>query len=219
MKLSRRIFRRLTAGAPALPLVRMATPHAVVFATLSAVLLVLPGSPAHADSKAAAEFTLKTCPDAMENFAKVEASAREGGWVGSSQPISEAMSKYMRNRSMWNVSQGEEIYFVSIWESLRGVGQKPSPYKVCSIVFRNKTVRRDEFFNVVSAAMDLTFAYETRTRNTLTESYEINRYQLANVSIVIVSSLDGVVQSVVMQEMFKFLIPNARPAVPPGVDP
>jgi hypothetical protein len=176
-----------------------------------------PGGSAHADSNAAAEFTLKTCSDAMENFAKVEAAARRGSWVASSQPISEAMSKYMQSRSMWTVPQGDEIYFVSVWESLRGVGQKPSPYKVCTITFRNKTVMRDEFFNLVSAAMDLTFTYETRTPRTRTESYEINCYQLANVNIAIISSLDGTVQSVSMQEVFKFLLPGAPPVVPFGM--
>ena len=217
MKCSRWIFRQLAACAVALPAVRMARAHAVLLAMCSALLSGFPGWSAHADSKAAAEFTLRTCSDAMANFAKVEAAAREGSWVGSSQPISEAMSKYMRNRLMWTVPQGDEIYFVSILESFIGGGQKPSPYKFCTITFRNKTVRRDEFFNLVSAAMDLTFASETRTPYTRTEMYEINCYQLANVNITIISSLDGIVQSVIMQEVFKFLLPSAPPAVPFGV--
>jgi hypothetical protein len=217
MKFLHRCFLRLAADVVALPAVRMARAHAVLLATCSALLSGFPGSPAHAESTAAAEFTLKTCSDAMENFAKVEAAAREDSWEDTSQPITEAMNKYMRGRSMWTVPQGDEIYFVSIYESLRGVGKKPSPYKVCSITFRNRTVRRDEFFNVVSAAMNLTFASETRTPYTRTEMYKIDCYQLANVNISIMSGLDGVVQWVSMWEVFKFLLPSAPPVVPFGM--
>jgi hypothetical protein len=217
MKRLHRIFLRFAAGAVVPPVVRMARAHAVLLATCSALLSGFPDSLAHADSKAAAEFTLKTCSDAMEDFAKVEAAARDGAWAVSSQA---AMSKYVQNRSMWTVPQGDEIYFVSIWESLIGVGQKPSPHKICAIIFRERTVMRDEFFNLVSAAMDLTFAADTRTPQARTERYEINRYRLANVHISINSSLlDGIVRSVLMQEMFKFVLPNARPVESsPGVD-
>ena len=71
--------------------------------------------PAHADSKSAAEFTLKTCSDAMDDFAKVEATARDSSWQILSLPIPPAMNKYMRARSMWTVRQGDETYSVSIW--------------------------------------------------------------------------------------------------------
>ena len=192
MRFLRRIFRRLAVGAVALPAAQRARAHAVFAATCSGLLLVTLCLPAHADSAAAAEFTLRTCSDAMENFAKVDAAAREGNWQAASQPISEAQSKYMQNRSMWTVPQGDEIYFVSIWESLIGKEQKRPPQKVCAINFRKGTVRRDELFNMVSAATDLTFASETRTPQMRTERYEINRYRPNKVHITIVAPLDGI---------------------------
>ena len=202
MKLLHRSFLRLAAGAVA----------------CSALMSVFFGLPARADSKAAAEFTLKTCSDAMEDFAKVEAAAREGGWAASAQPIPEAMRKHMRNRSMWTVSQSGETYLVSIWESLTGEEQKWPPRKVCSIFFRNKTVKRDEFFNLMSTGMELTFAAETRTPQRLTERYEINRYRPKQVHLTFISGLDGIVQSVLMSEMLTFVMPRAQPAAPPGVE-
>src|SRR5437870_4807947 len=70
---------QLTTGAAALPTdSRMARGHAILLATCSALLSGFLGLPAHADSKSAAEFTLKTCSDAMDDFAKVEAAARDG---------------------------------------------------------------------------------------------------------------------------------------------
>jgi hypothetical protein len=208
----------LTAGAFVLPAVRMARTHTVLLALCSALLSLLPGLPAHADSKAAAELTLKTCTDAMEDFGKVEAAARDGGWVASRRPIPEAMTKYMRNQSMWTVPQNGGTYLVHIWESLSGEELKQSPRKVCAINFRNMTVNRDELFNLVSAAMDLTFASDTRTPQMRIERYEINRYRPNRVHITINANLDGVVQSVLMHEMRTFAVPRVQPAEPPGVE-
>ena len=174
--------------------------------------------PAHADSKSAAEFTLKTCSDAMDDFTKVEAAARDGNWLVLSQPIPPAMNKYMRAKSTWTVPQGDETFLVSIWESLIGEEQKLPPRKVCSVAFRNKTVKRDEFFNLTSTAMDLTFAADTRTPQMRTERYEINRYRPNKVHFSFTSTLDGIVSMALMQEMHTFAVPRAGAAAPPGVD-
>jgi hypothetical protein len=179
--------------------------------------LLFPDLPAHADSKAAAEFTLKTCSDAMEDFAKVAAAARDGNWTVP-QLVSQAMSKYMRNRSMWTVPQGDETYTVLISESVIGEEQKQPPRKLCSIFFPNKTVQRDEFFNQVASAMDLTFAVDTRTPQMQTETYEINRYRPNKVNFTFMSTLDGIVSIATMQEAPTFDAPRARPAAPTGVD-
>jgi hypothetical protein len=218
MKFLQRIVLRLAAGAVVLPATRMAGAHTVLLATCSALLSVFSSLPAHADSKAAAELTLKTCSDAMEDFAKIEAAARDDGWAASRQPIPEGMTKFMRNRSMWTVSQNGGTYFVQIWESLSGEELKQPPRRVCAINFRNMTVNRDEFFNQVSAAMDLTFASETRTPQMRTERYEINRYRPNRVHITINATLDGVVRSVLVQEMHRFAVPGLQPAAPPGVE-
>jgi hypothetical protein len=216
VKLPRRKFLHLAAGAAALPAVsRMARGHAILLATCSALLSGFLGLPAHADSKSAAEFTLKTCSDAMDDFAKVEAAARDGSWLVWSQPIRPALTKYMRARSMWTVPQGDETYIVRIWERLIGEEQKLPPRKVCGVYFGNKTVKRDEFFNLASAAMDLTFSSDTRTPQTRTEMYEINRYRPNKVLFFFTSTLDGIVTMALMQEM---AVPRAGPAVSPGVD-
>jgi hypothetical protein len=216
MKFLHGLFLRLAVDVVALPAVRMARTHAALLATFIILVSGFPGLLAHADSKSAAEFTLKTCSDAMEDFAKVEAAARGGGW--SSQPLSQAINKYVRNRSIWTVPQDEGNYLVSIWESLIGEEQGRPPQKVCAVNFRSRTVTRDELFGVMSAAMDLTFASDTRTPQIRTERYEINRYRPKSIHITFSSSLDGVVRTVLVQEMLKFDVPRVRPVEPPNVD-
>jgi PDZ domain len=180
----------------------------VLLVACSALVSGFLGLPAHADSKSAAEFTLKTCSDAMDDFAKVEATARDNSWQILSQPIPPAMTKYMRARSMWTVRQGDETYMVSIWESLNGEEQKLPPRKVCAVSFPNKTVKRDEFFDLAFVGMDLTFAADTRMPQLRTERYEINRYRPNNVHFSITSTLDGIVSTVMMQEMYTFAVPS-----------
>jgi hypothetical protein len=174
------------------------------------------GLPAHADSKSAAEFTLKMCSDAMDDFAKVEATVRDNNWQVLSQPIPPPLNKYMRARSMWTVRQGDETYGVSIWENLTGEQQKLPVRKVCAVSFPNKTVKRDEFFNLASAAMDLTFAADTRMPQMRTERYEINRYHPNKVDFSITSTLDGIVSMALMMEMPTFAVPRAGSTAPPG---
>jgi hypothetical protein len=190
----------------------------VLLAACSALVSVFFGLPAHADSKSAAEFTLKMCSDAMDDFAKVEATARDNNWQVLSQPIPPSLNKYMRARSMWTVRQGDETYGVSIWENLTGEQQKLPARKVCAVSFPNKTVKRDEFFNLASAAMDLTFAADTRMPQMRTERYEINRYHPNKVDFSITSTLDGIVSMVLMMEMPTFAVPRAGSTAPPGVD-
>jgi hypothetical protein len=187
-------------------------------AAYGALALALAGAPAKADSKSALELTIKTCSAAMDDFAKVEAAARGDNWLAMSQPIPPAMTKYMRARSMWTVQQGDASYMVAIWESLVGEEQKLPPRKVCSISFRNKTVKRDEFFDLASAAMELTFAADTRTPQMRSERYEINRYRPNKVHFMITSTLDGAVTMVLMQEMHIFAVPGADAAPSPRVD-
>src|SRR5271155_2716332 len=65
------------------------------------ILWIACGSLAHADSKFAAEFMLKICSDAMDDFAKVTAVARDNLWVEATVP---AMQKYMTSQSAWTVT-------------------------------------------------------------------------------------------------------------------
>src|SRR5262245_55716156 len=97
---------------------------------------------------------------------------------------------------MWRVPQCDETYVVSIWEHLIGEEQELSPRKSCSVSFPNKTIKRDEFFNLVSAALDLTFAADIRMPQMRIETYGMNRYRPNKVNLAITSTLDGIVTTV-----------------------
>jgi|HubBroStandDraft_6_1064221.scaffolds.fasta_scaffold1098588_1 hypothetical protein len=84
------------------------------------ILSIACGSLARADSKSAAEFMLKICSDAMDDFAKVTAVARDNLWVEATIPAVPAMQKYITSRSAWTVAQGDQKFFVQIWISLAG---------------------------------------------------------------------------------------------------
>ncbi len=197
----------------------------VLLATCSALLLGFLSLPAHADSKAAVEFTLKTCSDAMEDLAKVEAAARDGGWTVVRQP-GFLRSKYERARSDWTVQQGDETYEVSTWEYLylllHSGHSVQFPGKWCSVLFIDnkdkQTVKRDEFFNLVSEAMDLMLVEDHgKSKRLRDEKYEINRYRPRRVRFEIMSA-DGLVVRVRMREIPTFRLPSAQPTAPPGVN-
>src|SRR5262245_23522483 len=101
-------------GAAAHPAIRMA--RGCFFLT-TCIELLFAGLAAQADSKSAAEFTLKTCTDAMADFAKVQAAARDNGWSMSPRPVSESLKKFVRGWSVWNVPQGDDTYMLVIYES------------------------------------------------------------------------------------------------------
>jgi hypothetical protein len=123
------------------------------------ILSIACGNLAHADSKSAAEFVLKICFDAMDDFAKVTAVARHNLWVEAAVP---PMQKYMTSRSAWTVTQSDQNFFVSIWVSLIGEEAKLPPLKVCAVNFPGNGVNRDEFFNLASSSFDLEFAMESK---------------------------------------------------------
>jgi hypothetical protein len=161
--------------------------------------LLLTGSPAQADSRAAGEFTLKTCTDAMADFAKVQAAAGDSGWSVSPQPMHESLKKYVRAWSIWNVSRGDDTYVLLIWESLFGLQRNPAQ-RVCHISFGHATVRRDEFFNQVAAAMDLRLLDDNQG-TMRTEKYQAKLYLPKRIHFSITSTPDGMVSSVSMQEI------------------
>jgi hypothetical protein len=167
--------------------------------------------PAHADSKAAAGFTLKTCTDAMADFAKVQATARASGWSVSPQPIPGSLKKYGQEMSIWNVPQGDDTYTLVIWEL--GLEQKRASRRICYIsFFGHATVKRDEFFNQVSAAMDLRLLDDKRA-TMRTESYEAKLYLPKRIHFSITSTLDGMVANVSMGEI-ALPAPATRPDEP-----
>jgi hypothetical protein len=191
-----RKFLHQSPGAAAPLALRTARPCSFLLTTCIALLA---GSPAHADSKAAAEFTLKTCTDAMADFAKVQATARASGWSVSPQPLPDSAKKYLRELSIWNVPQGDDTYTLSIGEF--GLEQKGPPTRLCFIgFFGHATVKRNEFFNRVSAAMDLRLLDDKRT-TMRTERYEARLYLPKKIHFSIMSTLDGMVANVSMREI------------------
>jgi hypothetical protein len=173
------------------------------------------GSPAHADSKSAAEFMLKICSDAMDDLAKVTAVARDNLWVEAATPPTQ---KYMTSRSAWTVTQDDQKFFVSIWISLIGEEAKLPPLKVCAVTFLDGDVKADEFFSFASSALDLEFETEVRTAQSRTESYELRSYHPKKIELSITSSINGTVRVAIMQEMYisAFLqrpVPDALPGV------
>jgi hypothetical protein len=179
------------------------------------ILSIACGSLAHADSKSAAEFVLKICSEAMDDFGKVTAAARDNLWVEATLP---AMQKYMTSRSAWTVTQGDQKFFVTIWISLIGDEAKLPPLKVCAVNFPDRDVNRDDFFNFASSSLDLEFAMETKSPQFRTESYELKSYRPKKIQLSITSNNNGTVMMAMMQEMHIFAFPR-RPApdAPPGV--
>jgi hypothetical protein len=163
-------------------------------------------SPAHADSKSAAEFMLKICSEAMDDFAKVTAVARDNLWVEAAVP-----TMYETSKSAWTVTQGDQKFFVLIWVSLIGEEAKLSPVKVCAVNFPGNDVNRDEFFNFASSSLDLEFASEMHTPQFRTESYELKSYRPKKIHLSITSNSSGSVRIAMMQEMHIFALPR-RPA-------
>jgi hypothetical protein len=183
--------------------------------------LILPiacGSPAHADSKSAAEFMLKICSDAMDDFAKVTAVAHDSHWVEIAIPeITLPVNK--TTRSAWMVSQGDETFLALIWVSLLREEAKLAPQKGCSVTFPGKNVNRDEFFNVLSSSLDLEFAKETQSPQIRIESYEVKNYRPKKIELSMTSNKNGETLVIaIMQEMPFFALPP-RPAqeTPPEV--
>jgi hypothetical protein len=179
------------------------------------ILSIACGSPAHADSKSAAEFMLKICSDAMDDLAKVTAVARDNLWVEAAVPPKQ---KYMTSRSAWTVTQGDQKFLVSIWISLIGEEVKLPPQKVCAVSFPGNDVNRDDFFNFASSSLDLEFAVETKFPQFRTEAYELKSYRPKKIQLSITWKNNGTMMMAIMQEMHIFAL-SRRPApdAPPGV--
>jgi hypothetical protein len=203
MHFPRRKFLSRSERAAAHPAVRMA--RACFFLLLTCIALLFAGPRAHADSKTAAEFTLKICSDALLDFAKVQAAARAGGWSSLPRSLPDSAKRYIRAMSAWNVPQGDDTYTLSIVEF--GVAQEQ---RFCFIsFFRGATVRRDDFFNQLSAAMDLRLL-DDKQGTMRTERYEAKLYRPKTVHFSITSTPHGTVANVSMREI-RLPAPATRP--------
>jgi len=154
-------------------------------------------APALADSKSSAEFTLTTCLAAMDDLAKVEVMARENNWTNKTPPISAAMSKIANSISTWEVTQGDDKFTVTIWVDVSG-----PPRKVCAVHFPGK-VQREDFLNLISASVELTFMSDTRFPQRRSEAYEINSDRTNKLVLNIMSQSEGTLMNAMVSEMWR----------------
>jgi hypothetical protein len=160
------------------------------------------------NSKSAAEFTLTTCLAAMDDLAKVEVMARENNWTVKTLPIAATLSKFINSRSRWEVMQGENKFIVTIW-----VRVSDSPLKVCEVSFPGKNVKREDFFNSISASVELTFMADTRFPQSRSEAYEIKSDRTNKLMLNIQSQNDGTLRNAIVSEMRtpRLTVPSAEP--------
>jgi hypothetical protein len=158
------------------------------------ILSIACGSLARADSKSAAQFMLKICSDAMDDFAKVTAVARDNLWVEATIIPREKMTSI----SSWFVNHGDQKFFASIWLN-SGDDAKLPPLKACAMIFPN-TVNRDEFFNFVSSSLDLEYVVDLCGPKIRFESYELKSFRPKKIVLSIISINNGTVNSAEMQE-------------------
>jgi hypothetical protein len=150
---------------------------------LSALILSTAcGSLACADSKSAAQFMLKICSDAMDDFAKVTAVARDNLWVEAATTPSEKIT----SRSSWFVNHGDQRFYASIWLNSRDDAKLP-PQKACAMIFPADAVNRDEFFNFVSSSLDLEHGLEVPGPKVRFESYELKSFRPKKIVLSIIS--------------------------------
>ena len=195
------------ANAAASLLLRSVLPYTLVCAQIGV-------APALADSKSSAEFTLTTCLAAVDDLAKVEAIARGSNWTAKTSTINPAVSKFMSSLSAWDVIEGENRFTVLTWMS--HIGENFPPMTVCSVTFRNN-VNREEFFNSISASVELVLTVDTRFSQTgrQTQMYDIKSVRIAKdrtkLVLSIMSQSDGSLTSAIVQEMRVFAPPPSAP--------
>jgi hypothetical protein len=119
----------------------------IIALAVAAVVALSASAPALADSKEAAEFVLKTCLPAVDDLSKVDAMARQGnGFALPSNPTIDRNS--VAPGSGWRANK----FVVRTWTWIKDGAHDPT----CFIaLLGDSTIERDEFFNAISAAVEL----------------------------------------------------------------
>lgn len=122
-----------------------------------------------ADGRSVADFVLTTCLSAVADPAAIDVMAQEKKWVRLPPPPggpSRAAGRPPRSR--WRV----DGFFVTMWTPGDGSGNPDVP--ACFVGIRpSREVKRDEFFDAISAALDLRPYKDTTSSNFRQEMYEI----------------------------------------------
>jgi hypothetical protein len=188
-----------TNAAAASPLFRAMLPCTLVCSLIG-------GATALADSKSSAEFTLATCLAAMDDLASVEVLAKKNNWTDKTPANSAAGGKFTKSLSMWEVKQGEDKFDLQIWVNQF---ENLPPLNVCAVLFADKNMKREEFFNFISASVGLTFKPDASRPQS--ELYEIKAHgqrrsaaDRLGVYITISSRSDGTLMSAILSERPRF---------------
>jgi len=121
--------------------------YKIVALAVAAVVALSASVPALADSKEAAEFVLKTCLPAMDDLSKVEAMARQGNWFAL--PPNPAIDRNsIAPGSGWRANK----FVVRTWTWIKDGAHDPTCFVA---LLGDPTIDRDEFFNAISAAVEL----------------------------------------------------------------
>jgi hypothetical protein len=164
------------------------TMREIILSLTFASALALSG-PAAADSKSAAEFVLKTCLAAMDDLSKVEVMAREGNWFTfPPRPVTDP--NMFASKTNWRANK----FFVSTWTNKK----EGNAFPVCFVGLGNdKTIIRDEFFNAISASVELKLVSETSPSPQLRmEAYDIKSDGPSKVQLLIAAHPDGSMSSI-----------------------
>jgi hypothetical protein len=177
-----------------------------------ALLWPLIGAPAFASPRTAAEFTIATCRGAADDPAKVEAMAEEQHWTRAPEGLAGAQNNLVKQQSAWTVGEGEDKFIVAT-----GISQNPTGSdgigNVCMVMFAGVKVQRNEFYNVVSAAMDLKPIGTMTLQQARIEMFEIKDDGRAKLMLQLMSLNDGKVT------MAAFLSVRASGSKQPGTVP
>jgi hypothetical protein len=121
--------------------------YKIVALAVAAVAALGASEPALADSKEAAEFVLKTCLPAVDDLSKVEAMVRQGNWFAL--PPNPAIDRNaIAPGSGWRANK----FVVRTWTWIKDGAHDPTCFVA---LLGDPTIDRDEFFNAISAAVEL----------------------------------------------------------------
>jgi|ERR1700730_7857530 hypothetical protein len=167
---------------------------AVAAAFVMAANTTVQSAATFADPRSAAEFMLKTCLPAMEDLAEVEVMARENSWF-TLPPNPAVNPKFTVSKSSWRANG----YFVSTWIQVNG----NVPH--CVVGPPHKAINRDEFFNAISAAVELKLVSDRTFSPVRIETYEISDEGPSKLRVDIATTLDGAISAIMFYKVGPWL--------------
>jgi hypothetical protein len=150
--------------------------------------LIAASAPSLAESQSAAEFALKTCLSAMDDLGKIEVMARENNWIALPPTPVRPGPRFVEHGPNWKANG----FFVHTWVLLDG--NLPN----CFVGLHGANVNRDEFFQAISASVELKLPSRVTVKSQLRmEQYEIYEINMGptKLELCMVSMADGIMSS------------------------